>query len=191
MKNLIVTMFALMMGLISMEANAQTLQANQALMAGQQLYSSNGRYKLVMQASDGNLVVYRVNDNVAIWATHALGGTAAVMQQDRNFVVYGDINNAASWRWASQTGAPVVDTGTYLQVGDDGALTIYSGAGQKVWGTRSDPAALCPPGSTKSTYAICMFANSPNPIGVNGQFYCLAEAQQFAQSSSGFVGYCF
>ncbi|RKH44788.1 hypothetical protein [Corallococcus llansteffanensis] len=193
MKNLIVTMFALVMAIIPMQANAQTLQANQALMAGQQLYSSNGKYKLVMQASDGNLVVYRVTNNAVIWATNVFGGTGAVMQEDRNFVVYGNIANPATWRWASNTSAPVVDTAAYLQLGDDGALTIYSGAGQKVWGTSADPAEtpVCPPGSLPGYYPICMFPNTPRQANVTAQALCWAEANQIAQDSSGgYAGYC-
>lgn len=188
-------MLALVTALFCMGANAQTLRANQALMAGQQLYSANGKYRLVMQAGDGNLVVYRVSDNRSIWATMAFGGAGAVMQEDRNFVVYRDITNASTHVWSSASSAPVVDTAAYLLVGDDGALTIFSGAGLKVWGTRPDPDAgsLCPSGSPSyrpSTYPVCV--NPYTRYTITIQANCWADADAFARAAGygGYAGYC-
>ncbi|KFE71760.1 hypothetical protein [Hyalangium minutum] len=190
MRKSIAAMFTLAIALISTGVSAQTLQANQALMAGQQIYSSNGNYKLVLQASDGNLVVYRVSTNAVIWATNVLGSvssnTGAVMQTDRNFVVYGDITNPASYRWNSGTGAAVVDTAAYLKLGDDGSLTIYSGAGLKVWST---PGEACPNGGRLELYPVCAY---PGPFQQTVPVPACnwSEAAASAASMNGYVGPC-
>lgn len=178
MKKFTGLMAVLVMGLFSMSANAQTLQAGQALMAGQDLYSSNGAYRLSMQSSDGHLVLYRTIDNLVLWYTGALGGAGALMQQDRNFVVYADMTNAASAVWSSQTSAPVWDTAAYLYLGNDGTLKIYSGTGQTVWTAGGDP---CPPAGRQQTYMVCASYGTPWQYNMFVQACSYFDAQRYGR----------
>ncbi len=82
-------------------AGSNVLSAGQELRAGQALVSAGGQYKLNMQSSDGNLVVY--NNGVAIWASNTAGtggGNHLAMQADGNLVVY---TSAGKPVWASNT----------------------------------------------------------------------------------------
>ncbi len=104
----------------------------QSLGVNQQLISTGGLYRLVMQG-DGNLVYYRSN-NTARWhaSTQGTGAVVATMQTDGNFVVYD-----ANWRaiWHTQTsGHP----GAYLTTQPDGNLVIYWN-GQAIWHLGQDP----------------------------------------------------
>ena len=111
-------------GLVSLSASAEFLQAGQSLAAGQSLLSHDGRYTATMQ-TDGNLVVYRNSDRVAIWntGTSGRGAVTANMQTDGNFVLY------------TAQGVPVWQTGTSWQAGslpneftvdDQGLATVIS-----------------------------------------------------------------
>lgn len=85
-------------GLASMSASAAWLKSGQQLVAGQSLTSHDGRYTAIMQG-DGNFVVYRIADGVAIWNT-GTGGTGAdhiVMQGDGNLVIYTPDGRAVWW----------------------------------------------------------------------------------------------
>lgn len=94
-----------------------------ALMPGERLTSPNGAYTLDMQASDGNLVLYKAAQ--ALWSTGGHGaGSRAVMQSDGNFVVY---NGSAKW----STGTAGYD-GSVLRLQDDGNLVVYY-AGRAIW----------------------------------------------------------
>ncbi|HXY45890.1 MAG TPA: hypothetical protein VEH29_17015, partial [Acidimicrobiales bacterium] len=75
------------------------LDANEALMGGQQLVSSNGLYTLTMQ-SDGNLV--ESTAGLPLWSTGTAGhpGDRALVQTDGNFVVYSPSNSAV---WSTHT----------------------------------------------------------------------------------------
>jgi hypothetical protein len=63
-----------------------TIEIGQSLARGEQIVSSNGLYRAVMQ-HDGNFVVY--NEDKAIWASKTYGkGDRVVLQYDGNLVVY-------------------------------------------------------------------------------------------------------
>jgi hypothetical protein len=101
------------------------------LLVGGAIRSPDGRYVLVMQG-DGNLVLYKIPESRAIWAsnTYDSGGVKAVLQYDGDFVVYSVTNNP---RWNSGTsGRP----SNYLRLQDDGNLVLY-GVGDNVpqWST--------------------------------------------------------
>jgi hypothetical protein len=84
-----------------------------------QVGSCNGQYRLVVQASDGNVVLYD-RGGAALWATNTASHPHAelIMQNDGNLVVY----DAGRPIWSSGTfGHP----GARLRVRDDGALVIY------------------------------------------------------------------
>jgi hypothetical protein len=95
------------------------LLAGASLPAGASVRSRDGRYRLVMQASDGNLVLY--NGASALWSTGAYGaGSFAAMQGDGNFVVY----TGSQARWSSNTAR---FTAASLTVQDDGNVVVYQG----------------------------------------------------------------
>lgn len=101
---------------------------------GNQLVSMNGTFQLVLQANDGNLVLY-INDsftnpdagliNRAIWSafTQNQAASIAIMQDDGNFVVYDSFQN------------PLFNTGTngnpgaFIIIQDDGNLVVYASDG--------------------------------------------------------------
>ncbi len=104
------------------------LRAGSELPPGGLLRSPDARFRLVMQSSDGNLVLYQ--GDTPLWASGAKGaGARAVMQSDGNFVIYlGDAPQFAS-RTAGFGGGELV-----LQ--DDGNAVIYH-SGHPIW-TRHD-----------------------------------------------------
>lgn len=111
-----------------------TLRTGQRLRAGQQMWSGNGKYRLVMQG-DGNLVLYKKGTG-ALWASKTNGrrGAYAVMQGDGNFVVYA---GGKPW-WASKTHG---HRGARLVLQNDGNLVVYDRNGKARWAsnTRQQP----------------------------------------------------
>lgn len=103
------------------EPGSNRLNTSESLKQNEYLRSSNGVYTLYFQG-DGNLVLYRTNDNTLVW-TSGTGGTnanLAVMQGDGNFVLYRDSTPI----WATRTQGGVY--GVYLQMQDDGRAVIYN-----------------------------------------------------------------
>ncbi|HEV7805724.1 MAG TPA: hypothetical protein VGO80_07900 [Solirubrobacteraceae bacterium] len=101
-----------------------TLGVNQTLGPDEKLTSPNGAYNLVMQGSDGNLVLYQGAQ--ALWNTGATGaGSRLIMQPDGNLVVY----NGAAAKWASGTDG---FDGAALALGDDAGLVV-SQRGRAIW----------------------------------------------------------
>jgi len=112
----------------------QPLPLQNALFTGNELRSINGTFQLVLQESDGNLVLY-INDSIgnpdsglinrAIWSAYTQNHAAsiAIMQDDGNFVVYDSFQN------------PFFNTGTqgnpgaFIIIQDDGNLVVYAGDG--------------------------------------------------------------
>lgn len=104
-----------------------TMATNRTLRRGMSLRSANGEYTLVLQASDGNFVLY--GPSGAMWAS----GRAAdfvVMQGDGNLVGY---TNGGGVAWASNTAG---SGGNRLVVQNDGNVVIYS-ASRAVWATNT------------------------------------------------------
>jgi hypothetical protein len=96
--------------------------------AGEYLESTNGDYRLYLQASDGNLVLRDANTGDAQWAsgTTGDGGTRLQLQGDGNLVLYTDGDDPV---WASHTAGSDANE---LVLEDDGAL-VLSGDGGPVW----------------------------------------------------------
>lgn len=125
------------------------LMAGETLPGGWSLYSPNHRYRLDMQASDGNLVEYDVATNKPVWATYKYGQyNRVVMQTDGNLVVY---NPSNQWLWASWTNG---DAGAYLELENDGSMFVrYNGhlawGANRAWG---QTLSYNPGGSGQCTY---------------------------------------
>jgi len=113
------------------------LYAGQALRPGQELVSDNGQYRFVMQASDGNAVVYNQAGQHTFNTGPKGAGTAFAVQTDGNAVTEdasGTFNG-----WTSHTINPpgqTVDGGgnrVKLIMQDDGNLVLYTNGGTYLW----------------------------------------------------------
>ncbi|MEM9565351.1 MAG: hypothetical protein AAGA93_22200 [Actinomycetota bacterium] len=104
------------------------LTSGETLRPGEEIHSPNGRYRLVMQASDSNLVLY--DRNTPLWATYTVGsgGARLVVQHDSNVVVYR--GNTPLWHTVTHGQAGPVS----LVVQDDGNLVLYGPYGA-IWNT--------------------------------------------------------
>jgi hypothetical protein len=86
--------------------------------------SSSSNYRLVMQ-SDGNLVEYKTDpvggNQQVCWATGTWGWGAAhaTYQQDGNFVVYRDADNAVLWASNTQW-----RTGSFVNISSSGVIWV-------------------------------------------------------------------
>jgi L,D-peptidoglycan transpeptidase YkuD (ErfK/YbiS/YcfS/YnhG family) len=116
------------------------LRPGQALYAGQQLTSPNGRYRAAMQ-TDGNLVVYAPDGRVLAATGTSASGAWLAMQPDGNLVVYAPGNRPL---WNSRTWGPTA--GVVLQ--DDGNLVVYRSNGSAAWWTGWDEPDRLRPGQT-------------------------------------------
>ena len=98
------------------------------LVLGEQLESSNGDYRLVLQSSDGNLVLRNTSTGNSEWASNTAGdgGTNLTLQSDGNLVSYTDSGTSV---WASDTAGSGADE---LVLEDDGRLVLYA-SGSEVW----------------------------------------------------------
>ncbi|MGH7488575.1 MAG: hypothetical protein ACREMY_23695, partial [bacterium] len=91
------------------------------------LTSPDGRFQLIHQSSDGNVVLYQ--GSTPLWASGQAGASYAVMQDDGNFVLY---TSAGIPTWHSNTwGNP----GAYLTVRNDGSAVILAPDGTLLWST--------------------------------------------------------
>lgn len=104
------------------------LQPGARLLAGQSLWSGNGRYRLLYQ-DDGNLVLYDETARTAPWGSGTSGTTPGqvVVQLDGNLVIY-DAQGAV--RFATGT---VNNPNAYLLVQNDGNVVLYAASGQPIW----------------------------------------------------------
>jgi len=161
MKHLIVkTLFVAAAVTAGMAQAGNVLPANTPLGPGQSLVSGNGKYMLVQQASDGNLVVYRKSDMKVIWTSGKLAGPNgwAVVQNDLNFVAYtGPYPTTGSAVWSSGTGKAVNDPTAKLTLGEDGSLALSRSASTTpYWTTLGDnDSYVCADGSGRNAYPIC------------------------------------
>jgi len=103
--------------------SVSTLYAGQTLSAGQELWSPNGAYEVVMQG-DGNLVLY--HNGSALWATYSSGNNHLSMQTDGNLVVY---NSSDVAQWSSGTSG----SNFYAVIQADSNFVIYSPSNGAQW----------------------------------------------------------
>jgi outer membrane protein assembly factor BamB len=104
------------------------------------LFSENGNFRLVLQQSDANLILYDTRTGGEVWKTQAirspsLGPFKMTMQGDGNLVIY-DRNNAVIWASNTRNG----DGPFRFAVQGDGNLVIYNKNGyitkdpaHKIW----------------------------------------------------------
>lgn len=110
---------------------APVAPAGQLLRGGElsvdsELVSPNGLYRLRNQ-SDGNLVLYQ--GVLPLWSTGTGNAGPVHVQYDGNFVLY-RAGGAAPWH-ANTWGHP----GAYVELQNDGNLTVKSSAGGMLWQT--------------------------------------------------------
>lgn len=114
----------------SQRGTSAPLRPGEELRPGDARFSPSGAYALLLQR-DGNLVLYRVADGKAVWATNALsqnlrvGDERVALQSDGNLVVYDDKKAL----WSSNTYGKKVSA---LLVGDNGELRLLGPDGA-VW----------------------------------------------------------
>lgn len=137
-------------------AGAASLKSGEALHRGGELFSDNGKYMLTLQASDGHLVLYRRADMKPLWYTNKFGGDVAIMQPDRNFVVYKGAVTPPNAIWNSETGRIVNDTGTRLTLNNDGSMQIFDWGNFQLWSTPSQEIGTTPGCTTAREYAVCV-----------------------------------
>ena len=108
------------------------LDGNQQLNTDDKLVAGNNTTTLIMQG-DGNLVLYRNNNNVALWSSNTPGKpvTHAIMQADGNFVCYGD--NGIAYFSTGTWGNP----GSFIILQDDGNLVVYRQNGESLWASKT------------------------------------------------------
>jgi hypothetical protein len=104
-----------------------------------ELWSDNRWLRLVLQG-DGNLVLYRVQAQQALWATGTDGQPVdhVAMQADGNLVAYSSDGTA---RWASNTAG---NPGASLDLQDDGNLVIYDTGRRPLWASNTVQDFLTP-----------------------------------------------
>lgn len=116
-----------------------SLIADSVLNKGEGLVSENKRFTAVMQP-DGNFVIYDLNDDQALWATHTHENEPIdrfmKYQTDGNFVLY-ELNYQPLW--ASHTHG---QTTGYVIMQDDGNLVIYDGSSTAQWASSTNIATI-------------------------------------------------
>lgn len=131
-----------LLSVTSASAQKNSLAAGGTLKAGEKLTSSNNAYMLRMQEEDGNLCIYKIEDGkqgAFVWCTmkHGFKNAKLIMQADGNLVVY---DGNSKDQWSSQTqgyydakyrDAKYKPVKVVLE--NDGALKLYTAAGQVVW----------------------------------------------------------
>lgn len=171
--------------MFSAMVEASALRVGQELPPGGKIYSDNGKYFLTLQASDGNLVLYRTVGSAPVWSNYSYGGVKVVVQHDLNFVVYKAANGVA---WATYTQKNVSDQGAYLTVENTGYLSLHSGDSRVLW--NSNVADACPDNATPQWYGTCYKPGTPFQY-TSQVFACNAsEARKIAASSSMILGAC-
>jgi hypothetical protein len=131
---------------LSLPPLTSILPAGRVMAAGEQLTSSGGGYRFVMQ-DDGNAVLYR--DSTPLFATNTSGrpSSSLILQGDGNLVIYDSTGNAL---WAASA---FPGSGAFLALQPDGNLVEYSSSMTAAWATNTITAApppAAPPATTSA-----------------------------------------
>ena len=112
-----------------------TMHCGDILEVDKELWSANGKYRLVMQ-QDGNLVLYAgptTDHRASVWSSHTRGKGMTphrlILQGDGNLVVY-DADGVPTW--ASHTDKT---RAIRLILQNDRNLVLYDGKGKALWST--------------------------------------------------------
>ena len=110
-------------------------------------YSPNRAFYVVLQSSDGNVVLRNASNNAAIWSAGTNGnkGAFAQIQDDGNFVVYASNKTP---KWASNTDGR--GKGCTVNISNSGELYVANAKGQKYWSSRSELTTVSGAGKTDS-----------------------------------------
>lgn len=113
------------------ECNCGVLRAGQRLNIGDERWSCDGRFQLVMQG-DSNLVLYYVGFG-ALWSsdTFNTGASYAILDDSGSFSVFDDLGNL----WFSSFTSGI--SGGFLAVQDDGNVVVYDGGGTPWWSSNT------------------------------------------------------
>jgi hypothetical protein len=118
---------------VAVTVRGDRLTADQQLKIDDELVSQNGKVSLTLQ-EDGNLVLRRNDDGVALWASNTNGKpvTHVYMQSDGNLVAYDDQGRAY---WATGTWT---HPGAWSVLQDDGNFVLYAPSnGPALWATNT------------------------------------------------------
>jgi hypothetical protein len=109
-------------------SSSPTLDPGQTLTGGH--FLTSGSYRLVVQATDGNVVLY--HGSQALWGTSTGGypGDRLVMQRDGNLVLYSTANKAI---WNTDTATGDRYTLVLTNNGSEGGLEVTRADGNPVW----------------------------------------------------------
>lgn len=114
-----------------------TLLPGENLNTGQRLYSADGQYFLFMQ-EDGNLCIYKTENNGFVWCSmaHGFNGGVLKMQEDGNLVVY----EGSTAKWSTKTHpfydkkyANAANKPVKAVLENAGTLVVYAANGQAMW----------------------------------------------------------
>ena len=110
----------------ALPATSHSLSVNESLAPNEKLVSADGRYKVIFQESDKNLVLY--GPEGALWASGGGAGEILTLRADGNLV---RSNASGGVEWQSSTAG----TGAVrLTVGDgEGVLALHDADGRVVW----------------------------------------------------------
>ena len=110
------------------------LQAGESMVKTQIMLSNNTCFKLEM-LWNGNLVLFRVDDNIALWKSNTSGTQAykVTMLNNGNFTLTD--KNSTQIFWSSMTSGNI---GAFLSLQDDGNLVIKTILGSIVWSSNTN-----------------------------------------------------
>ena len=114
-----------------------SLAGGDILFYGTSIWSTNGNYWMVQQATDGNLVLYTNVEQKAkaLWSSNTAVGhtTEGVLQLDGNLVIYSDSNHSVSNALFSTKTSAFPNATAKIQ--NDGNFVIRDASGAAVWAT--------------------------------------------------------
>ncbi|MGN8048282.1 peptidoglycan DD-metalloendopeptidase family protein [Curtobacterium sp. 22159] len=108
-----------------------TMKAGTTMVAGDQITSENGQFRLVMQA-DGNLVEYGIG-NAVLWSSNTANKPGAVALYGQDGVLTLRLDRKAFKQWGTGNGVPGRDLG----VQPDGIIRSKTTANKVLWSVDS------------------------------------------------------
>lgn len=191
---------ALSLGIFGNHAQAQNtsvtiLRAGDILTPNKPYYSPGNKYFLVFQATDGNLVIYRVGQttNTAIWSAGSFGGTFAVFQPDGNLVVYrAHGGNPADALFSTGAGRAGDTLFANVNMYDNGKMEVRN-TSYDLFKTPADPEFVSTPDPSCPTgrqYPICIFPGTLNQWNTWVLACSAADGQRQAAAMGAAWGRC-